>query len=98
MATDNKQNLSLGKLRRAVDGNNSYTAASKYVQMSGSVATSPAPVKMSDFSISAVDEGVSGFTYLFEQTAEDYEVEFSDAGPLFNKRIANRTENVILVF
>tara|TARA_Y100000389_G_scaffold124564_1_gene121936 strand:- start:1274 stop:2686 length:1413 start_codon:yes stop_codon:yes gene_type:complete len=94
MATDNKQNLSLGKLRRAVDGNNSYTAAASMSQMSGSSATSPAPVKMSDFSISAVDEGVSGFTYLFEQTAEDYEVEFSDEGGLFNKRIANRTENL----
>jgi len=94
MATDNKQNLSLGKLRRAVDGNNSYTAVVSMSQMSGSVATSPAPVKMSDFSISAVDEGVAGFTYLFEQTAEDYEVEFSDEGGLFNKRIANRTENL----
>ena len=94
MATDNKQNLSLGKLRRAVDGNNSYTAVVSMSQMSGSVATSPAPVKMSDFSISAVDEGLSGFTYLFEQTAEDYEVEFSDEGGLFNKRIANRTENL----
>ena len=94
MATDVKQNLSLGKLRRAVDGNNSYTAAASMSQMSGSVATSPAPVKMSDFSISAVDEGLSGFTYLFEATSEDYEVEFSNEGSLFNKRIANRTENL----
>ena len=94
MATDVKQNLSLGKLRRAVDGNNSYTAAASMSQMSGSVATSPAPVKMSDFSISAVDEGVGGFTYLFEQTAENYEMEFSNEGGLFNKRIANRTENL----
>ena len=88
MATDVKQNLSLGKLRRAVDGNNSYTAAASMSQMSGSVATSPAPVKMSDFSISAVDEGLGGFTYLFEQTAENYQVEFSDSGSLFNQRIA----------
>jgi hypothetical protein len=94
MATSTKQNLSLGKLRRAVDGNNSYTAAASMSQMSGSSATSPAPVKMSDFSISAVNEGVSGFTYLFEQTAEDYEMEFSNEGGLFNKRIANRTENL----
>ena len=93
MATDVKQNLSLGKLRRAVDGNNSYTAAASMSQMSGSVATSPAPVKMSDFSISAVDEGLGGFTYLFEQTAENYQVEFSDSGSLFNQRIASRTEN-----
>ena len=94
MATSTKQNLSLGKLRRAVDGNNSYTAAASMSQMSGSSATSPAPVKMSDFSISAINEGVSGFTYLFEQTAEDYEMEFSNEGGLFNKRIANRTENL----
>jgi hypothetical protein len=58
------------------------------------VATSPAPVKMSDFSISAVDEGLGGFTYLFEQTAENYQVEFSDSGSLFNQRIASRTENL----
>jgi hypothetical protein len=61
---------------------------------SGSSATSPSPVKMSDFSISAINEGVSGFTYLFEQTAENYEMEFSNEGGLFNKRIANRTENL----
>ena len=71
MATDVKQNLSLGKLRRAVDGNNSYTNAMSMSQASGSSATSPAPVKMSDFSISAINEG-----------------------GLFNKRIANRTENL----
>ena len=94
MATSTKQNLSLGKLRRAVDGNNSYTAAMSMSQASGSSATSPAPVKMSDFSISAINEGVSGFTYLFEQTAENYEMEFSNEGGLFNKRIANRTENL----
>ena len=89
-----KQNLSLGKLRRAVDGNNSYTAAASMSQMSGSSSTSPAPVKMSDFSISAVNEGLSGFEYLFEQTKENYEMEFSNEGGLFNKRIANRTENL----
>ena len=94
MATSTKQNLSLGKLRRAVDGNDSYTAPMRMSKASGSSATSPAPVKMSDFSISAVNEGLSGFTYLFEQTAENYEMEFSNEGSLFNKRIANRTENL----
>ena len=94
MATSTKQNLSLGKLRRAVDGNDSYTAAMSMSQASGSSVFTSGPVKMSDFSISAVDEGVSGFTYLFEQTAENYEMEFSNEGSLFNKRIANRTENL----
>ncbi len=64
MSTAAKQALSLGKLRRAVDGNNSYTAAMSMSQASGSDANSPAPVKMSDFSISSVDP-ISGFTYLF---------------------------------
>jgi hypothetical protein len=95
MATTAKQNLSLGKLRRAVDGNNSYTTAMSMSLASGSgTPAASTPVKMSDFSISAVDEGVAGFTYLWEQTAENYEMEFSDAGGLFNKRIANRTENL----
>jgi hypothetical protein len=94
MSTAIKQNLSLGKLRRAVDGNNSYTAAMSMSKASGSSATSPTPVKMSDFSISAVDEGVSGFTYLFEATSEDYQVNFSNSGSLFNQRIASRTENL----
>ena len=73
MATSTKQNLSLGKLRRAVDGNNSYTAAASMSQMSGSAATSPASVKMSYFSISSVDS-VTGFTYLWEQTSEILEI------------------------
>ena len=92
MSTATKQDLSLGKLRRAVDGNNSYTAAMSMSQASGSSATSPTQVKMSDFSISSVDS-ISGFTYLFEATSEDYELGFSNAGPLFLKRIGNRTEN-----
>ena len=93
MAITAKQNLSLGKLRRAVDGNNSYTAAMSMSQASGSV-TPTTPVSMSQFSISAINEGIAGYTYLWEQTSEDYEVEFSNEGSLFNKRIANRTENV----
>ena len=94
MATTAKQNLSLGKLRRAIDGNNSYTAAMSMSQASGSSATSPAPVKMSDFSISAVSESLGGFEYLFEQTAENYEVRFNNAGSLFTSRIASRTQNL----
>ena len=93
MSTATKQNLSLGKLRRAVDGNNSYTAAASMSQMSGSSATSPAPVKMSDFSISSV-ESVTGFTYLWEQTSEDYQINFGNSGSLFNQRVASRTQNV----
>jgi hypothetical protein len=94
MSTAEKQNLSLGKLRRAIDGNDSYTAAMSMSKASGSDATSPAPVKMSDFSISAVSESLGGFEYLFEQTAENYEVRFNNAGSLFTSRIASRTQNL----
>jgi hypothetical protein len=94
MATTAKQNLSLGKLRRAIDGNDSYTAAMSMSKASGSSATSPSPVKMSDFSISAVSESLGGFEYLFEQTAENYEVRFNNAGSLFTSRIASRTQNL----
>lgn len=94
MSTASKQNLSLGKLRRAIDGNDSYTAAMSMSKASGSDATSPTPVKMSDFSISAVSESLGGFEYLFEQTAENYEVRFNNAGSLFTSRIASRTQNL----
>ena len=90
MAITAKQNLSLGKLRRAVDGNNSYTAAMSMSQATGSFAT--IPVKMSDFSISAMGS-LTGFVYLWESTAEDYTVAFTNAGKGFTNVIATRAEN-----
>jgi hypothetical protein len=83
------QNLSLGKLKRAVDGTDSYTTTNTSLvgQNASSTETS-----MSSFSISSVD-AISGFTYLFEATSEDYELGFSNAGELFTSKIANRTEN-----
>jgi hypothetical protein len=90
MSTAAKQNLSLGKLRRAVDGNNSYTAAMSMSQATGSFAT--IPVKMSDFSISAMGS-LTGFVYLWESTAEDYTIAFTNAGIGFTNVIATRSEN-----
>ena len=51
MSTAANQNLSLGKLKRAVDGTNSYTTAntSLAAQNDGSSQT-----RMSDFSISSI--------------------------------------------
>ena len=92
MATTAKQNLSLGKLRRAIDGNNSYTAAMSMSKASGSALTSSGSVKMSDFSISAVGS-LTGFVYLWESTAENYTLGFTNAGGLFLNRIGSRTEN-----
>ena len=89
MATTSNQNLSLGKLKRAVDGTNSYTTANTSLgaQNDGSSQT-----KMSDFSISSVDS-VTGFTYLWEQTSETYTMNFSNNGSLFLSKIANRADN-----
>ena len=83
------QNLSLGKLKRAVDGTDSYTTANTSLVGQNAAATE---TSMSSFSISSVD-AISGFTYLFEATSEDYELGFSNAGELFTSKIANRTEN-----
>ena len=91
MSTTDGQNLSLGKLKRAVDGTDSYTTANTSLTAQNASSTE---TSMSSFSIDAVDEGVAGFTYLFEQTAENYEMEFTEAGELFTSKIANRTQNL----
>ena len=83
------QDLSLGKLKRAVDGTDSYTTANTSLVGQNASATE---TSMSSFSISSVD-AISGFTYLFEATSEDYELGFSNAGELFTSKVANRTEN-----
>ena len=88
MSTAAGQNLSLGKLRRAIDGNDSYTAEFAMSTAKGSSAT----VQMSEFSISSVDS-VSGYAYLWESTAETYTMNFSNAGALFLSKIASRDEN-----
>ncbi len=88
MSTAANQNLSLGKLRRAIDGNDSYEA--EFAMSTAKGASSE--VSMSDFSISSVDS-VSGYAYLWESTAETYTMNFSNAGALFLSRIASRDEN-----
>src|SRR5210317_1065355 len=89
MSKTSGQNLSLGKLKRAVDGTDSYTTANTSLAAQNSAATQ---TSMSSFSIDSVDS-VTGFTYLWEQTSEDYTVNFSGTGELFLSKIANRTEN-----
>ena len=89
MSTTANQDLSLGKLKRAVDGTDSYTTANTSLgaQNDGSSQT-----KMSDFSIDSVDSN-TGYTYLWESTSETYELTFTNAGGLFTSKIGSRTEN-----
>jgi len=84
------QNLSLGKLKRAVDGTDSYTTANTSLAAQNSAATQ---TSMSSFSIDSID-ALTGFEYLWEQTSEDYTMTFSEAGELFTSKIANRTQNL----
>ena len=92
MATTAGQNLSLGKLRRACDGNNSYTAQSRLGQDCGGTTTASSNVKMSDFSITAVGS-LSGFAYLWELTTETYALAFTNSGSRFGARIGTRADN-----
>jgi len=88
MSTAANQNLSLGKLKRAIDGNDSYTTEYAMSTAKGSSAT----VKMSEFSISEVSS-VTGYAYLWEGTGETYTMNFANAGALFLSKIGSRTEN-----
>ena len=91
MSTAANQNLSLGKLKRAIDGNDSYTTEYAMSTAKGSSAT----VKMSEFSISEVSS-VTGYAYLWEGTGETYTMNFANAGALFLSKIGSRTENFTL--
>jgi hypothetical protein len=90
MSTTAGQNLSLGKLKRAVSSSinvNNTTDSSL-----GSVSSNAANTKMSEFSIDSIDS-ISGFQYLFEQTTENYEVEFTNSGSRFFDTIGANTAN-----
>jgi len=90
MSTTDGQNLSLGKLKRAISSSiASYTNADTSL---GNASGNSSDTKMSEFSIDSVDS-VTGFTYLWEQTSEDYTVNFSGAGSRFLTKIGNRTDN-----
>jgi hypothetical protein len=92
MSTAANQNLSLGKLRRAVDGNDSYTAESSLGSTCGGTTSADADVKMSDFSISSVDD-ITGYAYLWESTSETYTMNFSNAGGRFLTRVGRNQFN-----
>ena len=90
MSTTAKQNLSLGKLKRAISSSiSSYTNTDTSL---GNASGNATDTKMSEFSIDAV-ASLTGFTYLWEQTSEDYTVNFTNAGSRFLTKIGNRTDN-----
>ena len=89
MSTAAKQNLSLGKLARAVSSSRSnYTTESSLKQHAGGGTD----IKMSDFSINSVDS-VDGYAYHWESTTEEYYLRFSGEGSRFKTKIGNQNDN-----
>lgn len=82
-------NLSLGKLGRSTGHTSDYTSQISMSQAAG--ATSETSI--SDFYISAVDNSLSGYPYVDEQTNENYEMTFTGAGSLFDTKIKTRYQN-----
>ena len=92
MATTANQNLSLGKLNRAVSSSiANYTSQTSLGQSGGSKAAD-GDIGMSKFSITSVDS-VTGYAYLWEQTTETYTLGVSNAGSLFATKIGNVSDN-----
>ena len=90
MSTTINQNLSLGKLRRAVSSSiSSYTTANTSLTSAGGGGQT----KMSEFSIDSVDNSLNGFAYVDEQTSENYNLTFQNAGSKFLSKIGSRSDN-----
>tara|TARA_Y100001972_G_scaffold124803_1_gene174776 strand:+ start:184 stop:1668 length:1485 start_codon:yes stop_codon:yes gene_type:complete len=90
MSTTANQNLSLGKLRRAVSSSiSSYTTANTSLTSAGGGGQT----KMSEFSIDSVDNTLNGFAYVDEQTSENYNLTFQNAGSKFLSKIGSRSDN-----
>ena len=90
MSTTAGQNLSLGKLRRAVSSSiSNYTTANTSLTSAGGGGET----KMSEFSIDSVDNTINGYAYVDEQTSENYNLTFQNAGSKFLSKIGSRSDN-----
>ena len=90
MSTTINQNLSLGKLRRAVSSSiSNYTTANTSLGSAGGGGQT----KMSEFSVDSVDNTLNGFAYVDEQTSENYNLTFQNAGSKFLSKIGSRSDN-----
>jgi len=88
----NGTKLSLGKLGRATNvGNSDYTSKTSLNSAGRDSGTSK--TSLSDFYIGSVDNSLSGFQYVDEQTNETYTMTFGDENSLFESRIGSRHQN-----
>ena len=92
MATPpNGTTLLLGKLGRATAVGNSDDPSSTLLASAGGTGTNP--VSMSQFYVGAVNNSLTGYQYVDEQTNETYTMGFTDNNSLFDSRIATRHQN-----
>ena len=87
--------LSLAKLRRATDPGSvsDYTTLSRLGADCAGATTNDANYSISNFYISAVDNSLTGMSWVDENTSETYTLTFADAGSRFLTRIANNYQN-----
>ena len=93
MSTTSGQNLSLGKLRRAVSSSASAYTTEFGLSNAAGVSSAGSNVKMSDFSIDTVDDSLSGFQFVDEQTSEVYGMTFTNSGSRFQDKIGGLDDN-----
>ena len=85
-------NLSLGKLGRATNVDNSdYTSQTSLNSAARDSGTGA--VSMSQFYVGSVDNSLSGYQYVDEQTNETYTMTFGNENTLFQSRIGARHQN-----
>ena len=89
MASSNTD-LSLGKLRRATDPGSvsNYTTLSRLGADCAGATTANQNYAIGDFSVDSVDNSLTGYLWVDEQTSETYTMTFGGAGSLFTSRIA----------
>ena len=84
--------LSLGKLGRATAvGNSDYTSKTSLNDAGRDSGTGK--TSLSDFYIGSVDNSLSGYQYVDEQTNETYTMGFTDNNSLFDSRVRTRHQN-----
>jgi len=93
MSTTSGQNLSLGKLRRAVSSSASDYTTEFGLSNAAGVSSAGSNVKMSEFSIDTVDNSLSGFQFVDEQTSEVYGMTFTNSGSRFQDKIGSLNDN-----
>jgi hypothetical protein len=94
MAVSNTD-LSLAKLRRATDPGNvgDYTTLSRLGADCAGATTANQNYSISNFSIDSVDNSLTGYLWVDEQTSETYTMTFGGAGSRFTARIASQGGN-----